>query len=450
MELPVGFKERMEGFLGTEEAGELFAQYEQEGRHLALRANTLKITPQELREVLPFPLTPVEWCPEGFYYEEPARPGLHPFHEGGLYYIQEPSAMGVGVLAGARPGERVLDLCAAPGGKATYLAAAMENQGILVANEIHPARAKVLSQNMERMGVTNALVCSMAPQDLRRHLPGFFHRVVVDAPCSGEGMFRKSPAALEQWSMDNIRLCHSRQMEILEQADALLAPGGVLVYSTCTFAPEENEGTVAAFLESHDYTLEDACFFPGFDRGRPDFLGGGEELRKTARLWPHKIRGEGHFMAKLRKAGEGAAALLPEEPGVKAPREWLEFCQSALPDFPEKEGRLCLFGSELYQMPEGTPRLNGLRVLRPGLHLGTLRKGRLEPAHALALALSRGENGVALSLEDSRAEAFLRGEAIPWQGENGWQPVRLMGFPLGWSKVSGGQAKNHYPKALRR
>ena len=155
-------------------------------------------------------------------------------------------------------------------------------------------------------------------------------------------------------------------------------------------------------------------------------------------------------MAKLRKMGEGEPALLPEEPGVKAPREWLEFCQSALPDFPRKEGRLCLFGSELYQMPEGTPQLKGLRVLRPGLHLGTLRKGRLEPAHALALALPRGENGVALALEDSRAEAFLRGEAIPWQGENGWQPVRLLGFPLGWSKVSGGQAKNHYPKALRR
>ena len=257
--------------------------------------------------------------------------------------------MGVGVLAGARPGERVLDLCAAPGGKATYLAAAMENQGILVANEIHPARAKVLSQNMERMGVTNALVCNMAPQDLRRRLPGFFHRVVVDAPCSGEGMFRKSPAALEQWSMDNIRLCHSRQMEILEQADALLAPGGVLGLFHLHLCPGGKRGHGAAFLESHDYILEDACFFPGFDRGRPDFLGGGEELRKTARLWPHKIRAKGISWQSCGKWGKenrpsagraggestpGMAGVLPERPAGLPPegRAALPVRQRALPD----------------------------------------------------------------------------------------------------------------------
>ena len=246
MQLPELFEEKMKGLLGAEYE-DFLAGYEKE-RHQALRVNPAKISAEEFARISPFTLEPVPWAKNGFYYGTEDRPGRHPWHEAGVYYIQEPSAMSVAELAGVQPEDRVLDLCAAPGGKSTQLAAAMEGRGLLISNEIHPARAKILSSNIERMGILNAVVTNEAPERLAPHFPAFFDRIVVDAPCSGEGMFRKEEQAVSQWSQDNVDLCAKRQQDILEEAAKMLRPGGVLVYSTCTFAPEEDEESIVRFL----------------------------------------------------------------------------------------------------------------------------------------------------------------------------------------------------------
>lgn len=257
MELPQGFIRRMEERMG-EEAEALLAQYQgEEERWQALRVNPLKISPEAFAQRAPFALEAVPWAPEGFYYRPEDRPGLHPWHEAGVYYIQEPSAMAAGRLAAPEPGQRILDLCAAPGGKSAHLAGQMQGQGLLLCNEIHPKRAQILSQNMERMGAVNAVVVNESPERLAQRLPSFFDTILADAPCSGEGMFRKSLAARQDWSLDNIRLCARRQDEILDQAVQMLRPGGLLVYSTCTFAPEEDEGTVERLIARHGFAVEE-------------------------------------------------------------------------------------------------------------------------------------------------------------------------------------------------
>lgn len=325
--LPEGFRTRMREFLG----GEVDAfenSFHREPRR-ALRVNTRRVSAREFYEQNRqcFGLSPVPWAGAGFYYrtEGECRPGKHPYHEAGLYYIQEPSAMAAAALSGAEPGERILDLCAAPGGKTTQLADRMEGRGLLVANEIHPQRARILSQNVERMGVANAVVTNESPERLEQRFPAFFDRIVVDAPCSGEGMFLREEQARSGWTTDNIRLCARRQDAVLDSAAAMLCDGGVLVYSTCTFAPEENEGTVARFLlrhpDFHTARIPEALRFAGFDSGRPEFLKASvydrelapegmtpaieEELCRAIRLWPHRLEGEGHFVCLLQREGSG-------------------------------------------------------------------------------------------------------------------------------------------------
>ena len=421
--------------------------------HRGLRVNTGKISVEDFLDIAPFSLRPIPWVKEGFYYEETQRPGRHPYHEAGLYYIQEPSAMAVAVLADPQPGERVLDLCGAPGGKTTQLAGLMKGKGLLVANEIHPARAKILAQNVERMGIPHALVTNESPQTLAGRFPAFFDRVVVDAPCSGEGMFRKEEQALLQWSPENVSLCAKRQDEILEAAAAMVRPGGRLVYSTCTFAPEEDEGSVSRFLKSHgEFHVEKIQAYEGFSHGRPEWVNGPREAEDTYRVWPHLLEGEGHYMAVLGRDGDD---LGPEKdaPGLSGkrpsfPREYKDF---------EKENLACriqgfpvMFGEQLYAMPEMTD-LKGLRTLRAGLHLGTLRKDRFEPSHALALALKAGDalRTYSLAADEEQVRAYLRGETLPAQGEKGWCLVLVDGYSLGWGKISNGVLKNHYPKGLR-
>ncbi len=540
-------------------------------------------------------LEPVPWEKDGFYYPEALRPGRLPWHEAGMYYIQEASAMVPAMLCGAQPGERVLDLCAAPGGKSTRLAADLAGKGLLVANEIHPERAKILSANLERMGVRNAVVTSETPQRLSSRFPFFFDRIVVDAPCSGEGMFRKEEEAVSNWSLDNVLMCADRQMEILEEAAAMLRPGGILVYSTCTFAPEEDEGVIRRFLSGH----ADFCILParevigsrypdaekrmrdwGFSGGRPEWAdrigiregagpeenqaGNGPEespaekshaagpeagsgaadqagqadpLRGTVRLWPHLVRGEGHFAAVLRKkapgdrenpvkeaaCGAGTSGAIKAltgtaagsgldgevltgsenrnaafgDPGpAESPRGirggkkkkekrakdrraargrgevperqelrrlWREFMEDSLvlPEDEEagrffREENLCFFGNALYGMPvrPETLPLDGLRVLRAGLQLGTAGKGRFEPSHSLGMALKREEVRRAVDLSGTGPEAYawLRGESIPVDPAcgKGWTLVLIDGCAAGWGKVSGGILKNHYPKGLRK
>ena len=468
--LPAAFEARMRQMLGDEyDAFE--KSMREEDRYRSLRVNSLKTDPGTFAGRDVWELEPVPWEPAGFYYREEDRPGRHPWHEAGMYYIQEPSAMAVSALAGARPGERVLDLCAAPGGKTTGLAAAMEGRGLLAANEIHPQRARILSQNVERMGIRNALVFNEEPGRLAEHFPAYFDRIIVDAPCSGEGMFRKEAQAIPNWSPENVQLCAQRQQEILEQAVTMLADGGTLVYSTCTFAPAEDEETVCRLLCAHpELTCRDLpaelgerMRSYGFDRGHPEWIGAeaaGRALRPDAadqtaralRLWPHRLRGEGHFIAVLTKDGSrlrrraGGRLRRPDQAMLGL---WQAFSDACLRQPPE--GIPHLFGNDLYLLPEEVS-LQGLRVLRPGLHLGTFKKNRFEPAHALAMSLRPREAVTVRPLqeEEGEAAAWLRGESLPAEGLKGWTLVTTAGCSLGWGKAAGRILKNHYPKGLRR
>ena len=450
MELPIEFTGRMQHLL-QEEYPAFLASYEQE-RAQALRVNTQKISPEEFIEKKIFSLEPVPWVKEGFYYPKEERPGKHPYHEMGVYYIQEPSAMVTASLAGVQPGERVLDLCAAPGGKSTQLAAAMQGKGLLVANEIHPARAKILSQNIERMGITHAVVTNETPAHLAEVFPCFFDRIVVDAPCSGEGMFKKEEQASIQWSPENVALCAKRQREILDAAVAMLRPGGTLVYSTCTFAPEENEQSIAYVLQRYpDFHVKKVKTYEGFSKGNPEWADGNKALSDTIRLWPHRLRGEGHFAAVLSRDGASiSTAFRGKLPPVdkNAWKSWQEFSKESLQVLPK--GEPLQFGDQLYLLPEGIP-VKGLKILRAGLHLGTVKKNRFEPSHALAFALQKEQvtQSMDLVLGDERIEQYLRGGTISGEGEKGWNLLCVDGMPIGWGKYSNGILKNHYPKGLR-
>lgn len=456
MNLPQEFTLRMQKLLG-EEYDAFINSYEDEA-YGALRVNTLKIKTEDFQKLVPFTLKPVPWCETGFYYEKEERPGKHPYHEMGLYYMQEPSAMSVAELADVKPGEKVLDLCAAPGGKSTQLAGKMQGEGLLVSNEIHPARCKILSQNIERMGIRNAVVTNETPQSLSAHFMNFFDCIVVDAPCSGEGMFRKDEEAISQWSAANVEMCADRQDEILDEAVKLLCSGGRIVYSTCTFAPAEDEECVRRFLTRHpDFSVIKGNGYEGFAPGNPDWAEGDERVRNTHRLWPHKLKGEGHFVALFLHRGE------PVEDGIYAGKKkkaakvldkekeqlYMDFIRETLME--EPAGEKILFGDALYLL-QGEINLKGLKVLRPGLHVGTFEKKRFEPSHSLALALNPTEvkNCVNLSWENGEPERYIRGESLVKDCKKGWTLVCADNHSLGWGKVSNGLLKNHYPKGLRK
>ena len=428
--LPEAFLERMKRQLGDEY--ESYLDSLNRPRAVALRFNPLKgeIPP------LPFVGLPVPWEPMGYYYDPDARPGLHVFHEAGVYYLQEASAMAPVALLDPQPGERVCDLCAAPGGKTTQIAGRMVGQGFLLCNEINPKRAKILSRNIERMAVANALVTNEHPATLAQRFAGFFDRVLVDAPCSGEGMFRKEEAAVTDWSQETVEMCARRQEEILNSAAALVRPGGRLVYSTCTFAPEEDEQAVAAFLDRHPDFVPEHAEAPWFDAGE----------NGTFRLWPHRLRGEGHFAAVLRRTGDEPVPAVSGR-GEPLPGAWTAFA-SAL-DLSLPAGRAVTFGQSLYWVPPETPPLEGLKVLRPGLELGTVKKDRFEPAHALALWLKTCENQQDYPADSGEISAYLRGDVVLSE-RKGWCLVSADGYSIGWGKGDGRVLKNHYPKGLRR
>ncbi len=477
--LPEAFQERMQLLLGTEY--DAFLAGMEGERYRALRVNPLKggfpagACGEDFLTLSPWKLEPVSWEENGYYYTQEG-PGRHPYHEAGVYYIQEPSAMAPVAFLGAEPGEKVLDLCAAPGGKSTQIAGRMQGRGLLVSNEINPARAKILSENVERLGIRNCLVVSEPPERLAELFPDYFDRILVDAPCSGEGMFRKNENAGEEWSQENVERCAGRQDTILDCAVTMLRPGGRLVYSTCTFAPEEDEGSVSRLIHRHPEMeiLEPAeCLQEesrpaawGFAPGRPEWIRDPVPgLERTFRLWPHRLRGEGHYLAVLQRDGEKmpgeVRCLHGNQQGIQERdcREYLEFAAGALRQKPE--GVYLRFGDQLYLAPEGLPSLQGLHVLRPGLHLGTQKKNRFEPAHALALALGpeqvycscavrspegQGEQRV----EPYTAVAYLNGQTFAAAGEKGWYLITVDGYSLGWGKLAGGVMKNHYPRGLRK
>ena len=428
--LPEAFLTRIQQQL--EDEYPLFLDSLDRPRAVALRFNPLKGT----APALPFVKQPVPWEPMGFYYDPDARPGLHPYHEAGVYYLQEASAMAPVALLAPRPGEWVCDLCAAPGGKTTQIAGYLQGQGFLLCNEINPKRAKILSRNIERLGIANALVTNEHPEKLADHLAGCFDRVLIDAPCSGEGMFRKEEAAVTDWSPETVQMCARRQAEILHSGARLVRPGGRLVYSTCTFAPEENELAIAQFLQSHlDFRPEavNAPWFTPADEG-------------CFRLWPHKLLGEGHFAAVLRREGNDRSEP-QEEPAQKLPKEWLDFAQELNIRLPA--GKAVLFGQSLYWAPEGMPLLRGLKVERPGLELGTLKKNRFEPSHALALWLRTCARTHDLAADSPETAAYMAGNVLA-SPLRGWTLIRVDGCSIGWGKGDGNWLKNHYPKGLRR
>ena len=473
--LPQSFTERMQGLLGSEYE-EFLASFEHE-KYQALRLNPLKrddmsVITEKVKQT--FQLQPVPWAENGYYYTKEDQPGKHPWHEAGLYYIQEPSAMAPVTLLSPQPGERILDLCAAPGGKSTQIASAMEGEGLLVTNEIHPARAKILSENVERMGIRNACVLNETPEHLADIFEEYFDRILVDAPCSGEGMFRKNEVACEEWSPENVQLCADRQDGILECAARMLVPGGRLVYSTCTFAPAENEGSISRFLAKHEEF--EIVPIDKKELGIPEGCDGisacvenpAPGITGTLRLWPHKLRGEGHYAAVLQKKGKlpegyqpvSATGLEKGIPAKNLTKDWAEYFNFAKETFSEEQtikAGLCTagegflaFGDNLYRMPERMSGVKGLKVLRPGLHLGTLKKNRFEPAHALALALRPEDVKHVWKLSVEEAAAYLKGQTFSAEGEKGWYLICVDGISLGWGKLAGGIMKNHYPKGLRK
>lgn len=464
LSLPPIFLRRLEDLLDDEYIpfGKVYSRPATTG----LRLNTLKIdNPNSLIDasinagLQSFnTLQQVSWCQAGYFAYEDIQAGKHPYHAAGLYYLQDPSAMAVAEILAPQPGERVLDISAAPGGKSTHLATLMNNQGLLVANEIHPRRVWELAENLERCGVTNAAILNETPENLAAHFDAYFDRVLVDAPCSGEGMFRKSAAARQGWSPELVRSCAIRQSVILNEAVKMVCPGGWLAYSTCTFNPQENEAVIAALLQaSPEFELVEIVHREGFSPGRPEWVTGGPAaLLHCVRMWPHLAPGEGHFVALLQKSrmADQVYSGFVRTKSSKLDQDkfstFSAFCQAALKRTFTTE-RLALVGSYLYQLPPGLPGLEGLKVIHPGWWLGTFKTDRFEPSHALALGLRAEDANQALNFGPGSPEilTYLHGGTLASTGENGWVLVCVDGFPLGWGKRSHGVVKNYYPKGLR-
>lgn len=481
VKLPEAFEQRMKHMLG-DEFEPFLASYEQE-RYYGLRVNTLKASVGEFFELSPFQLSPIPWCKEGYYYDGEERPGKHPYYYAGLYYIQEPSAMSPVEMLDVRPGDRVLDLCAAPGGKSTQIAAKLQGQGLLVANDNSADRVKVLAKNIELFGVRNAAVLNETPNALARVFGGFFDKILIDAPCSGEGMFRKDENMIRSWSPESVQTCVVMQKDILDASAKLLAPGGRIVYSTCTFAPEENEARIADFLDRHPhFEVVPISESWGFAEGRPEWIAenrqgspifsdrAAESVKGTVRLWPHCIQGEGHFIAVLQYNGEGRgiednpAVKKGKKPPVQTDSNRVEiisrfFAEMGLPDIP---GKLVFFGDLAYLAAPGLPDLSSLKVTRPGWYIGNMKKNRFEPSQALAMGLRAKEavRSVSFSVDSLEVVRYLKGETLQLQEHEiakrdagvtakGYCLVCVDGYPLGWGKWIDGMLKNEYPPGWR-
>lgn len=452
MNLPVAFEEKMKTLLG-EEYEDYISCYEEQ-RLYGLRVNTKKISPEEFVKISPFKLKPIPWIENGFYYDgDHEQPAKHPYYFAGLYYLQEPSAMTPANRLPIEPGDKVLDVCAAPGGKATELGAKLQGEGVLIANDISNSRAKGLLKNIEVFGIGNVLVLSEEPGKLQSYFPEYFDKILIDAPCSGEGMFRKDKKMVKAWEEHGPEFFSKIQKSIVTQAASMLKPGGMMLYSTCTFDPTENEGTIEYLKQEYpEFEILDMMPYEGFAQGRADVTESKDpSFTKTVRIWPHKMHGEGHYLALLKK-GE-AQCSKPEKTGKgrtkKVPDEILDFFKDI--SWEMDWSRLEIYSEKVYYMPEGIPDVKGIRFLRTGLYLGDLKKNRFEPSQSLAMCLRKEEYAKTLNLSagDERTIKYLKGETIEVDDltdskAKGWQLVLVDGYPLGWGKLSNGTLKNKY------
>ena len=402
---------------------------------LGLRVNALR--PGSLRHALDFIADPVPWAKDAYYQKEDVRPGKALAHDLGAYYLQEASAMVSAGVLDAKPGEKVLDLCAAPGGKTGQIAAAMMGRGLLISNEPVPSRAKVLAENLERLAVVNAAAVCAYPDQLADRWGAMFDAVLTDAPCSGEGMFRRDPAARDEWQPGSPAGCARRQAEILDAAARLVRPGGRLVYSTCTFNRQENEGSILGFLERH----------PEFSPADFHLDGIGDSENGMLRVWPHRARGDGHFVAKLVKAEDGERIRGKKEKPPKRPKpddtrdlvRRLEDESCALPEV-LSGARLIRQGDYVHALPEGTPDLDTIRVVKPGLCLMRVGRSHVQPMPALARACGGAEHlaraRYTFETDEDTARRFLAGERLEASdGKRRWTLITWNGLPVGWQKM---------------
>ena len=456
-QLPVAFLLKMQELLGKE-YGQYLESFKEEWKP-GLRVNTWKLEPRELAKLVPWNLEPVPWADNGFYYDgtldgEVLRPSKHPAYYAGLYYLQEPSAMTPAAMLPVVPGDRVLDLCAAPGGKSTELASKLKGRGMLVSNDISYSRARALLKNLELAGAANICVTSEAPEKLAGVWPEFFDKILVDAPCSGEGMFRRDEDMVKDWNEKGPEYYVPIQRQILSQAAAMLRPGGYMLYSTCTFSVEEDEENVAYVLE--EFPQMQLCCL---DLDKVPGACGGFGLSGCMRLFPHRLKGEGHFLALMRKKGgdDGGKEILPPmDPGTAGKRVRAVEKEKELDAFLRQSGtewdygRIVIHQDNAYYLPEGLAWNLPLRFLRTGLFLGELKKGRFEPSQALAMSMKAGQfpNTVSFPGGDSRVLRYLKGETISLEGDEGpvkgWCLAAMEGFPLGWAKGTGMSLKNKY------
>jgi NOL1/NOP2/sun family putative RNA methylase len=450
MNLPREFCERMKLLL-KEEYEDFLRSYDTK-TYQGIRINTLKCNDISKTAAQIGIFDKVPWCESGFYADKSYLSGNHPFHAAGVFYFQEPSAMCAAAGLPLCENPHILDLCAAPGGKTTQIAERMKNKGLLVSNEIVQKRAAILAENTERMGLTNTIVTNESPSKLADRFPSFFDGIIVDAPCSGEGMFRKEPQAADEWSVAHTISCAQRQKNILDDAYKMLKRGGYIMYSTCTFSYDENESVVEYMAEKYGMEI---CEIPSLN-----MIGGGigeyPGIQNCRRIFPHRIKGEGHFTALLRKT-EDTAAPPPAGRGKKqrkgdtslsdAVKLYRSFEKDTLSV--QLDGEFVLFGDNLYLLPEAVDT-DKLKIVRCGLHLGAAKKNRFEPSHALshALKIENYRQVESFSATSEQAEKYMHGEVIK-SDTQGWCIAAADRYALGWGKASGGIMKNHYPKALR-
>lgn len=468
MKLPEEFVNKMRELMGEE--FDSYLESYKKPRFYGLRVNTLKISVEEFLKISPFHLVPVPWTTDGFYYSEGDNPGRHPYYYAGLYYIQEPSAMLPGAVIGVRPGDRVLDLCAAPGGKSVQMAAQMKGKGLLVSNDINADRVKALVKNIELCGVRNAVVLNDSPDKLSRNFEGFFDKIMVDAPCSGEGMFRKDEDAVKSWEKFKCEKCSGMQWEILKQVDKMLKPGGVILYSTCTFSPEEDELMIERFMDAHpgNYELLEIPKTAGMEGGRKEWAEGRYDFGKAARLWPHRLDGEGHFAALIRKLGENGENISSKEFSQRDismekacsinGQEDLNSFNKELAEFINYNTSLSLTGfafqrgNNFYHLPEACPDLSGLKVAKFGWYLGESGPKGFIPSHSLAVSMRNEEmkRAICFSSDARETNSYLKGETLIASGEKGYTGICVDGYTLGWAKQTGDMLKNLYPKGWRK